>query len=82
MQELFKAIPQVSAIIDSSEFVKKYGHFKQDFVTNLLRDGLETVRNLIKDGKIKDVEGVEKAVARTIEKKTFNTSEFFFKKGY
>ena len=69
MQELFKAIPQVSAIIDSPEFIKKYGHFKQDFVTNLLRDGLETVRNLIKDGKIKDVESVEKAVARTIDKK-------------
>jgi L-seryl-tRNA(Ser) seleniumtransferase len=77
MQELFKAIPQVSSIIDSPEFSKKYGHFRQDFVTNLLRDGLESVRNGIKDGKITDAAGVEKAVSKMIDKKLgilFNSS--------
>ena len=69
MQELFKAIPQVSAIIDNPEFVEKYGHFKQDFVTNLLREGLDSVRDLIKDGKIKDVNEVEKSVSGIIEKR-------------
>lgn len=69
MQELFKAIPQVSAIIDNPDFVKKYGHFKQDFITNLLRDGLESVRNGIKEGKIKDIAGVEKAVSSMVNKK-------------
>lgn len=69
MQELFKAIPQVSAIIDNPQFEQRYGHIRQDFVTNLLREGLEQVRTGIKDGKITDIAGVEKAVSMIIDKK-------------
>lgn len=67
MQELFKAIPQVSAIIDDPSFAKKYGHIRQDFVTNLLREGLESVRSSIKDGKLTDVKDVEKAVSKMVD---------------
>jgi L-seryl-tRNA(Ser) seleniumtransferase len=69
MQELFKAIPQVSTIIDAPKFQDRYGHIRPDFVTNLLREGLEQVRASIKDGKITDTAGVEKAVSKMIERK-------------
>jgi L-seryl-tRNA(Ser) seleniumtransferase len=69
MQELFKAIPQVSAILENPEFASKYGHLRQEFVTNLLRDALESVRTQIKDGKIKDISDVEKTVSKAVYSK-------------
>jgi len=64
-KELFKQIPQVSAIIDNPEFKTRYEGFNPEVVTKLVKSAIEDVRKQIIAGKIKD--NIESFAQKIIE---------------